>query len=59
MVCARQVRRRFDAAVVIGFMEKGGALCINPSEDELLEEGTRVIALAPNGMPHFLTYNPL
>ncbi|KAK9917305.1 hypothetical protein WJX75_002985 [Coccomyxa subellipsoidea] len=44
-----EVRRRFDAAVVIGFMEKGGALCINPSEDEVLEEGTRVIALAPNG----------
>ncbi|EIE27753.1 hypothetical protein COCSUDRAFT_55736 [Coccomyxa subellipsoidea C-169] len=44
-----EVRRRFDAAVVIGFMAKGGVLHINPPEDEPLEEGFRVIALAPNG----------
>jgi Trk K+ transport system NAD-binding subunit len=43
------VRRRFDAAVVIGFMAKGGALCINPAEEEVLEDGARVVALAPNG----------
>ncbi|CAL8463710.1 g3244 [Coccomyxa elongata] len=44
-----EVRRRFDAAVVIGFMLKGGALRINPPEDLPLDEGARVIALAPNG----------
>ena len=43
------MRRRFDAAVVIGFMLKGGALRINPPEDLPLDEGARVIALAPNG----------
>ncbi len=49
VVVDQQVRRRFDAAVVIGFMLKGGALRINPPEDLPLDEGARVIALAPNG----------
>lgn len=44
-----QVRRRFDTAVVIGFMGKDGALSINPTEEEVLEEGARIVALAPNG----------
>lgn len=44
-----QVRRRFDTAVVIGFMGKDGSLIINPDEDQVLEEGARIIALAPNG----------
>ncbi len=43
------VRRRFDTAVVIGFMGHDGALLINPAEDAVLEEGARIIALAHNG----------
>lgn len=46
-----EVRRRFDSAVAIGFMAKGGALRINPHEEETLDDGARVIALAPNGAP--------
>lgn len=51
IVTLTQVRRRFDDAVIIGFMPKGSGapLAINPAEEEILEQGTRVIALAHNG----------
>ncbi len=43
-------RRRFDSAVVVGFMEKAGDLKINPPEEEGMPEGARVVALADDGM---------
>ena len=43
-------RRRFDSAVVVGFMEKSGDLKINPPEEEGMPEGARVVALADDGM---------
>lgn len=42
-------RRRFDSAVVVGFMEKAGDLKINPPEEEGMPEGARVVALAVDG----------
>ncbi|CAK0785418.1 hypothetical protein CVIRNUC_008627 [Coccomyxa viridis] len=44
-----EIRRRFDSAVVVGFMEKAGDLKINPPEEEGMPEGARVVALADDG----------
>ncbi len=43
------IRRRFDTAVVVGFMCKAGALKMNPPDEEEMPEGARLVALADNG----------
>ena len=43
------IRRRFDTAVVVGFMCKAGELKMNPSDEEEMPEGSRLVALADNG----------
>ena len=43
------IRRRFDTAIVVGFMCKAGALKMNPSDEEEMPEGARLVALADDG----------
>lgn len=43
------IRRRFDAAIIVGFMAKSGDLRINPAEEEVMPEGARLVALADDG----------
>ena len=43
------IRRRFDTAIIVGFMAKSGDLRINPADDEELQEGSRLVALAEDG----------
>ena len=44
------MRRRFEDAVIIGFMPRGGRpLRINPPEEEVLPDDARIIGLANNG----------
>ena len=44
------IRRRFDTAVAVGFMCKAGELSINPSDEEEMPEGARLVALADDGI---------
>ena len=44
-----EIRRRFDTAVIVGFMAKAGDLKINPADDEKMPEGARLVALADDG----------
>jgi len=37
-----EIRRRFDTAVIVGFMAKAGELNINPADDEKMPEGARL-----------------
>ena len=45
----RDIRRRFDAAIIVGFMAKSGDLRINPAEEEVMPEEARLVALADDG----------
>ena len=52
-----EARRRFDNAVIIGFLPPRGsaeALRMNPPEEEVLPKGARIIGLAHNGALRFL-----
>lgn len=49
------IRRRFDTAVAVGFMCKAGELSINPSDEEEMPEGARLVALADDGKTSFNT----
>ena len=44
-----EIRRRFDTAVIVGFMAKAGELNINPADDKKMPEGARLVALADDG----------
>ena len=43
------IRRRFESAIVVGFMAKAGELRMNPPDEEEMPEGARLIALADDG----------
>ena len=45
----RAVRRSFDRAVICGVLKKDGDLTVNPDDDDLFEEGDRLVALANTG----------
>ena len=43
------IRQRFDTAVVVGFMARTGDLRMNPPDEEEMQEGARLVALADDG----------
>ena len=57
----RDVRRSFEQGVVCGFVSKADhSLHLNPSDEQKLEWGDRLIVLANDGMaPHMLCSNCL
>ncbi|KAK9797373.1 hypothetical protein WJX73_006662 [Symbiochloris irregularis] len=45
----RSVRRSFDRAVICGVLKREGDLSVNPDDDDMFEEGDRLVALANTG----------